>query len=1256
MNLNAHYLSRVISSVCILLLATTLHAQSSTQAGWTALVQNDDALAEQQFQTSLKDSPTDARAWFGLSYTQDMRSDGNSWDSFRSGLRHVPDANPYLYASILTSRMRTQAGAYDKLIEVWKEVVQNPDSLGILRAMAYENLAGLYEQKGDVEQSKQWSDKIGAISTWRLIGPFDNISGSGFERRFDPEIEDEPESSYEGESGRRVRWTEPQVIRNDRWVDLTRYFPTAQGVFYATTYVHVLKTQRVHLRLGTSGSFKVFVDTTLVNQKFDELNNDLDTYISAITLNEGWHRILVKCGASEITRCNFLLRITDEHGIAIPDMQTSTQPQKTTPNALNVAQVENPFIKFFTDAITRNPDHLENYLFLAECYLRNDHATEAEAILRKALKGRENSIVILNLLSEAYQRSDKADESLTTFVQMSTLRPDLARSLIYSYYTAMSANRTDDAELILPKIERALPLSIAYFEAAIAMAAKRGRLQEQNDLQVRAFDHHPEYVQFALSNILMAKAANKREATFTIIKAHLDKNYSAQGLAVLASLYQDAGRMIEWRKTYDRMLELDPDVADYYIAMARVYADAKDYNTALNHVQSALEISPASSYYWTLAATLHRAKSDVARATNAYERALEADPANFTARVALRDVTGRRSPFEFMPSANVDSLIAKAPSAVAYPEASSVVLYEGTRRVVYNGSRCAVMRELLVRVLTTNGIDDYKEYYMRYAGDGELIIEKAVVIKGGGKEIAADQSASLLVFKSLEPGDFVYIRTRVREARVGRLARHFWDEFAFNAFVPVLNSVYSLLLPEGTPLRWLLTNMEQSPTTSPTQYGTLYTWQMNNQQAIEFEEGMPPFEVVAKRLQLTSLEGWDEVVRWYDEIARTKTRSSIEIVEIVDSLFPRSQTFSDRAVLDGVYRFVTSQIRYSNVPFRQSGIVPQKARKVLVSRIGDCKDVATLCIAMLAERNIRAWHVLVETRTSALLPARLPSIPFDHAIVAVELDNAMQFFDLTADNVPSGSLPFADLDAFALPIKDRWKEPIRLSRKLFTPSNVYVETEISIKDDASAMINQHFTHTGARTEFFRTAWKGLSDKERAKQLREGLSQDIGEVFLEDFHVDDLDSLTSTLSYNMRYTAPSYVVEAGEFRIVRVPWYDGFHPDPALSYDDRIHPYEFDVQRDTVTERIRIAIPLGYVQSGLQPTATHIHPAADVTFTSSLKGSQLELTRRSIARRRYVGVDEYRAYKTFFNDVLREDRRSLLLMPKGTVVKAPKKRQ
>ena len=117
---------------------------------------------------------------------------------------------------------------------------------------------------------------------------------------------------------------------------------------------------------------------------------------------------------------------------------------------------------------------------------------------------------------------------------------------------------------------------------------------------------------------------------------------------------------------------------------------------------------------------------------------------------------------------------------------------------------------------------------------------------------------------------------------------------------------------------------------------------------------------------------------------------------------------SDEDKVKAVYAFITENIRYSSVSFRQSGFVPQRARDVLVQRLGDCKDMATLCIAMLDEAGVRAHYVLVNTWDEGYNRHIPPGISFNHCIVGVDLKGGVQHIDLTAQNFPVGSIPPVD--------------------------------------------------------------------------------------------------------------------------------------------------------------------------------------------------------------------------------------------------------
>ena len=203
-------------------------------------------------------------------------------DSVQARPRGSPDdPHPYLYASVLSRRFQEALYLPGSGLEaILVDVTEHPDPSGILQAMAFEMLGAIEERRGNIEAANAWYDRIGAITTWRVIGPFNNISASGHDRRFPPEREDDPDAVYEGLNGGETFWFTPQRFRHDRWIDFARLFPTVRGVFYALTYVHSPTQQRVQLRLGTSGAFKLFLNDKVVSETIDENNNDLDTYLT----------------------------------------------------------------------------------------------------------------------------------------------------------------------------------------------------------------------------------------------------------------------------------------------------------------------------------------------------------------------------------------------------------------------------------------------------------------------------------------------------------------------------------------------------------------------------------------------------------------------------------------------------------------------------------------------------------------------------------------------------------------------------------------------------------------------------------------------------------------------------------------------------------------------------------------------------------------------------------------------------------------
>ena len=86
------------------------------------------------------------------------------------------------------------------------------------------------------------------------------------------------------------------------------------------------------------------------------------------------------------------------------------------------------------------------------------------------------------------------------------------------------------------------------------------------------------------------------------------------------------------------------------------------------------------------------------------------------------------------------------------------------------------------------------------------------------------------------------------------------------------------------------------------------------------------------------------------------------------------------------------------------------------------------------------------------------------------------------------------------------------------------------------------------------------------------------------------------------------------------------------------------------------VPPGYVLSEEKSSARITLQQLTYERVSTLTNGQFHIVRKVANRRPWVMPDEYQTFKTEYNRIVKEDRRSLLFMPKGTVVKIPKSKR
>lgn len=171
---------------------------------------------------------------------------------------------------------------------------------------------------------------FGFLTSWKIIGPFDNRGMKGFPVEYPPEKEIDLNAQYEGQLGQ-VSWQKIATDDDYGVVDIGNQIENYKGsVMYATTTYRSGADQKVEMRLGTPNAWKLWVNGELVFQREEyHRGTRMDQYKVPVTLREGPNTILLKICQNEqedswAQDYRFQLRVCDATGSALLPGSTST--------------------------------------------------------------------------------------------------------------------------------------------------------------------------------------------------------------------------------------------------------------------------------------------------------------------------------------------------------------------------------------------------------------------------------------------------------------------------------------------------------------------------------------------------------------------------------------------------------------------------------------------------------------------------------------------------------------------------------------------------------------------------------------------------------------------------------------------------------------------------------------------------------------------------------------------------------------------
>lgn len=1242
---------KVIFLSFLLFIGSTVSAQDIMSKAWQAFFENRRADAKELFSQAIKQNVSTGDALLGLSISS--HGDGpalQSFNYFKQFYTQSKNPQPYIYALWNTPSINESFGKkLPEQIAFLQELATNKTYDGTIAALAYSMLGKHYETSKKTDQANKEYANIGSIDAWAISGEFENISTSGFDKTYETLSRPADTSSFKNKKGVRIAWHDVPYLRHDKWFDFTYYASAYNALMFAQTFVKSDAETEAQLRIGVSGSLKVWVNDQQIILEPEERNNDLDTYIQSIKLNKGYNRILVQVGESYAGRSNFLVRITDEKGNILPSLSSTSKAQPYTKETSYVSRKTNQFaIAYFEQMIKKNPDDYLSKLLLTQTYLREDKTFDARRVIESLMKEFPNSTYLNSLLLEVFNKTNNRTGAETIKEKIKMADPESSLSLMLKYQELLEQKEYDKATEVIKKLEANYPFQQEYiYLAKMNLAGYNKDQAELVRLTEEAYSKFPDNQNFMNVKYLIETNLRKNTtAAIEILKKFVDNNDNYTYAKQLAAAYFTAGNSAAGLKVYQDEINNDPIGVGIYEDLAEQYYKQQMYDKAADTYLDCIRIAPTRASYYTSLGKIYETNNQKDKSIQYYQKSLELDPSNYESIKSLRKLQGKKDVYSYFDDPDIDTVIKNAPKAADYPDDNFVVLDKETQRIVYENGGSEDKNFLVAKILTQKGIESWKQYDIDTDNGQDLTVEIAEVIKANGNKIPAERNDATLVFTNLEVGDVVNIRYKTANYFKGRLASHFWDTFYFTQGYSCVNSKYSLLISKNKKFNYKFSKQTIEPQKTSADEFDLYVWKDSKSKSLEYEDKMPALADIANILYLTSIPDWKFVSDWYNDLASAKARKNYEVTEIIREMFNGKANLTDMQKIEKIYNYITDNISYSSVSFRQGGWIPQNPADVINTRIGDCKDVSTLFVTMCKEAGIKAQLVLVKTRDNGLNSMVIPTIDFNHCIAKVQLNGQDYYIELTSQYLPFRCIYAGELNSALLDISDdnaintiKYLNPA--TRK---QNNIHRSVNIVLKDK-DFLVNENSYKTAALAGGLREAYNELSSKDQIKKVKEAITEEYPDNEITGLSFDNMaknssDTVYMKINYQLKNTTK---VIAG-MSIFSLPWSDKFTPSDIQIILPRVTGLDLSQMfaMDTETETITVTLPAGkkIVEGPVPVNLTN--DILDYSIVSKSVGNKLILTRTLKLKKDFIPVDKSAEFNAIFKKMVEADNKEFAM--------------
>ncbi|MCC6670111.1 MAG: DUF3857 domain-containing protein [Planctomycetes bacterium] len=1088
--------------------------------------------------------------------------------AIEAALRAIPEQGDALaaaraeYALGLAAVMAQRIGPDPDLARRLEALAQHPLARahpGFADAVDMVLLAGAW-RRGDAARGRALGQRCGMIGSFALLGPFDNERGAGYARALPPDQGVEVAASYEGKK-RPVRWRVVPVQDPPRGIfDLSALLePDQQVLAYAACALRSERAQEVVLHLGCSDSFRVFLDggEVAAREVRRPFAHDQDAIV--LPLRAGSNLLVLKLCVQE-SGFAFAARLRTRSGGPVQGVET--RADEAALQAATARLAAEPRGAAPPAAPPRGPLDL-----LAESAAGGDAADALRLAQLLALRTPDDPNDRRDHRLALAAAQGLPDEPAARFLLAYTrVRPvrhaaEKDENARRHDYEAILARHPDHCETLralgemdlegLGAAERAAALARRALAVNPAYTQARLLLADALERRGMAALAHRERTQAATApragaDALRAATRERRQGPDAqywrpFVAAALAQEWNQDNLLALV----DTDLWLLRREPAMALLRQGiaalPFARELPLRLATLLAAERAHAEAALVLQAWLAIAPEDDGALLQLADLrgHMGERDARLET--LRLALDLNPNLKDTRRQLEYLESETRPFYHGLQVAFADVVKDDPGPPADAAAANDPFhYLFDQRVVraYRNGTTSTYRHFVVRILNEAGQRRFARWTMpHFREEQRARILDVRVLKADGTTQRPRLAGAAVELPPLAAGDVVEIQARVDDLAPTFFGDYFGLEHRFVPAegVPCRRAALVLLLEPGREYRFQTRNGAPEGTRATLADGTLQVaYELRDLPRRVTEEQRPePFET-EPLVRVTTFQDWDAFAAWWWSLIRKQMDASPAIRAKVAEL--TAGATSELARIEALYRFVTTEIRYTAWEFGVHGYKPYSTSVIYERRHGDCKDKALLLNVMLELAGVRAWPVLI--RAEPLRSADDLTLPlvhhFNHCIsyVPAQGDRQALFLDGTAIYHPLDTLPEMDQGATVLVVEDGRGvvRPIPWSE---ADANLDTETVVvNLDERGNATIGWRREPRGTAAVGVREAL-GSEPSRRKEILERALADSLGKVELRTLDTSDLLEPGQPVRLGAEGTVRDFAAREGEALLLRV---------------------------------------------------------------------------------------------------------------------------